>query len=138
MAAIRSAIAWLQAVRKDTDPDVPEPVGALEGVPPVTVDVTRIDFDDCGSGPRFCDLAVDLWEMRDRPDHPAFRDALLAGCLARRDVDVRYLDDCIVLRQVAFDPWYTGTAQVNTAFSEGHDSTEATGALALHDLVDAP
>lgn len=53
--------------------------------------VKLIDFDDCGTGPRVYDLAVALWELRDRPDYPAFRDALLSGYRARRDVDVRYL-----------------------------------------------
>ena len=48
-----------------------------------------------------------------RPDYLAFRDALLAGYQAERDVDVTHLDDFIALRQVAFDLWYTGTAQVN-------------------------
>jgi Ser/Thr protein kinase RdoA (MazF antagonist) len=79
--------------------------------------VKLIDFDDCGTGPRLYDLAVALWELRDRPDYPAFRDALLSGYSARRDLDVGYLDDYIALRQVAFDLWYTGTAQVNPAFS---------------------
>lgn len=50
--------------------------------------VKLIDFDDCGTGPRLYDLAVALWELRDRPDYPAFRDALLAGYRDRRDVDV--------------------------------------------------
>lgn len=79
--------------------------------------VKLIDFDDCGTGPRLYDLAVALWELRDRADYLRFRDALLSGYSARRDLDVRYLDDYIALRQVAFDLWYTGTAQVNPAFS---------------------
>ena len=79
--------------------------------------VKLIDFDDCGTGPRLYELAVALWELRDDPDYPAFRDALLAGYRTRRDVDVRHLDDFIALRQVAFDLWYTGTAQVNPAFA---------------------
>lgn len=41
--------------------------------------VRLIDFDDCGTGPRLYDLAVALWELRDLPDYPAYRDALLAG-----------------------------------------------------------
>ena len=51
--------------------------------------VKLIDFDDRGTGPRLYDLSVALWELRDRPDYPVFRDALLSGCSARRDLDVR-------------------------------------------------
>ena len=80
-------------------------------------DVKLIDFDDCGTGPRLYELAVALWELRDRPDYPAYRDALLDGYRARREIDVTHLDDFIALRQVAFDLWYTGTAQVNPAFA---------------------
>jgi Ser/Thr protein kinase RdoA (MazF antagonist) len=100
-------------------------------------EVKLIDFDDCGTGPRLYDLAVALWELRDRPDYPAFRDALLSGYRARRDVDARRLDDFIALRQVAFDLWYTGTAQVNTAFSARLDNVHR-WSLAMLDLVEAP
>ena len=79
--------------------------------------VKLIDFDDCGTGPRLYDLAVALWELRDDPDYPAFRDALLAGYRAHREIDVTHLDDFIAVRQVAFDLWYTGIAQVNPAFA---------------------
>ena len=58
-------------------------------------DVKLIDFDDCGTGPRLYEVAVALWELRDGPDYPAFRDALLAGYRAHRDVDVTHLDDYI-------------------------------------------
>jgi Ser/Thr protein kinase RdoA (MazF antagonist) len=96
--------------------------------------VKLIDFDDCGTGPRLYDLAVALWELRDRPEYPAFRDALLSGYRARRDVDVRYLDDFIGLRQVAFDLWYTGTAQVNSAFSDRLDEVHR-WSTAMLDLI---
>ena len=99
--------------------------------------VKLIDFDDCGTGPRLYDLAVALWELRDGPDYPAFRDALLSGYRARRDVDVRHLDDFIGLRQVAFDLWYTGTAQVNSAFSARLDRVHR-WSLAMLDLVQTP
>jgi len=79
--------------------------------------VKLIDFDDCGTGPRLYELAVALWESRDEPHYPAFRDALLTGYRGRREIDVTHLDDFIALRQVAFDLWYTGTAQVNPAFA---------------------
>lgn len=98
--------------------------------------VKLIDFDDCGTGPRLYDLAVALWELRDRPDYPAFRDALLSGYRAQRDIDVSHLDDFIALRQVAFDLWYTGTAQVNTAFS-ARLTTVHRWSLAMLDLVEA-
>jgi Ser/Thr protein kinase RdoA (MazF antagonist) len=97
--------------------------------------VKLIDFDDCGTGPRLYDLAVALWELRDRPDYPAFRDALLSGYRARREVDVSHLDDFIGLRQVAFDLWYTGTAQVNSAFSARLDQVHR-WSLAMLDLVE--
>ena len=98
--------------------------------------VKLIDFDDCGTGPRLYDLAVALWELRDRADYPVFRDALLAGYRARRDVDVTHLDDFIALRQVAFDLWYTGTAQVNTAFAARLDVVHR-WSLEMLDLVEA-
>ena len=99
--------------------------------------VKLIDFDDCGTGPRLYDLAVALWELRDRPDYPAFRDALLTGYRARRDIDVKDLDHFIALRQVAFDLWYTGTAQVNTAFAARLDKVHR-WSLAMLDLVQTP
>lgn len=99
--------------------------------------VKIIDFDDCGTGPRLYDLAVALWELRDRPDYPAFRDALLSGYGSRRDLDVSHLDDYIALRQVAFDLWYTGTAQVNSAFSARLDRVHR-WSLAMLDLLKTP
>lgn len=97
-------------------------------------DVKLIDFDDCGTGPRLYELAVALWELRDRSSYPAYRDALLAGYRARREIDVAHLDDFIALRQVAFDLWYTGTAQVNPAFAERLDEVHR-WSLAILDLV---
>lgn len=79
--------------------------------------VKLIDFDDCGHGPRLYDVAVALWERRDEPDHQLFRDALLDGYRRHRDLDVAHLDGYIAVRQVAFDLWYTGMAQVNPAFA---------------------
>lgn len=99
--------------------------------------VKLIDFDDCGTGPRLYDLAVALWELRDRADYSAFRDALLSGYRARRDLDVRNLDDFIALRQVAFALWYTGTAEVNPAFSARLDIVHR-WSLEMLDLVEAP
>jgi Ser/Thr protein kinase RdoA (MazF antagonist) len=79
--------------------------------------VKLIDFDDCGHGARLYDLAVALWELRDEPGYALFRDALLEGYRAHRDIDVGHLDDYIAVRQVAFDLWYTGLAHVNQAFA---------------------
>lgn len=79
--------------------------------------VKLIDFDDCGHGPRLYELAVALWELRDEQAYPAFRDSLLDGYRALRDLDVTALDDFIAVRQVAFDLWFTGMAQVNPAFA---------------------
>ncbi len=96
--------------------------------------VRLIDFDDCGTGSRLYDLAVALWELRDGPDYAAFRDALLAGYRAQRDVDITYLDDFIALRQVAFDLWYTGMAQVNPEFAARLQQVHQ-WSLAMLDLV---
>ncbi len=100
-------------------------------------EVKLIDFDDCGTGPRLYDLAVALWELRDQPDYPAYREALLAGYRSRREIDVTHLDDFIALRQVAFDLWYTGTAQVNPAFAARLDRVHR-WSLSMLDLVAEP
>ena len=75
--------------------------------------VKLIDFDDSGTGPRAYELAVALWELRERPDYQDFHDALVSAYTARRALDVTHLDDFIALRQVAFDVWFTGMASVN-------------------------
>lgn len=98
-------------------------------------DVKLIDFDDCGTGPRLYEVAVALWELRDGPDYPVFRDALLAGYQAEREVDVTQLDEFIALRQIAFDLWYTGTAQVNPAFAAKVNDVHR-WSLAMLDLVE--
>jgi Ser/Thr protein kinase RdoA (MazF antagonist) len=100
-------------------------------------DVKLIDFDDCGRGPRLYELAVALWELRDEPHYPPYRDALLQGYLAHRDLDVTHLDDFIAVRQVAFDLWYTGMAQVNPSFAERLDRVHR-WSLAMLDEVEAP
>jgi len=97
-------------------------------------DVRLIDFDDCGFGPRLYELAVALWELRDEPTYPAFRDALLEGYLAHRDLDVTRLDDLIAVRQVAFALWYTGMAQVNPAFAERLDTVHRWSLTMLDEL----
>jgi Ser/Thr protein kinase RdoA (MazF antagonist) len=100
-------------------------------------EVRLIDFDDSGHGPRLYDLAVALWELRDGEDYPAFRDALVGGYRAHRDLDVTRLDDFIALRQVAFDLWYTGMAQVNPAFAARLDRVHR-WSLDMLDQVETP
>jgi Ser/Thr protein kinase RdoA (MazF antagonist) len=97
--------------------------------------VRLIDFDDCGTGNRIYDVAVALWELRHRPDYPAYRDALLAGYRARRPIDTTRLDDFIALREVAFGLWYAGTAQVDPAFREDVDETLAYCADSIDKLL---
>ncbi len=97
-------------------------------------DVALIDFDDCGTGPRLYDLAVALWELRDRPDYPMFRDALLTGYRRHRDIDVTHLDDVIAMRQVAFDLWFTGMAVIDPVFAARTDQVHR-WSVAMLDLV---
>ena len=98
-------------------------------------EVKLIDFDDCGTGPRLYELAVALWELRDTTDHARFRDALLAGYRTHREIDATHLDDFIALRQVAFDLWFTGTAQVNPDFTAKLDGVHQ-WSLSMLDLVE--
>lgn len=80
--------------------------------------VRLIDFDDSGFGYWLYDIAVPLWEYRDRADYPAIRAALLDGYRERRDLpDVTHLDDFIATRHVAFGLWFAGTAQVHPGFA---------------------
>lgn len=79
--------------------------------------VKVIDFDDCGTGPRVYDLAVALWEFRDRPHYSEYLREVCAGYEEARSLDLSALDDFIAARQVSFCLWYTGTAEVNPAFA---------------------
>ncbi len=97
--------------------------------------VKLIDFDDCGEGPRLYDLAVAVWELRDEPGYPRFRDSLTSAYATRRAIDLTHLDDYIALRQVAFDLWYTGTAQVNPDFAARLDNVHE-WSLAMLDLLE--
>jgi Ser/Thr protein kinase RdoA (MazF antagonist) len=102
-------------------------------------DIRPIDFDDCGLGHRVYELAVPLWEVRDRDDYPAFRAALLDGYTQHRDLPaehVAYLDDYIAARQVAFALWFVGTAQVNPAFAAELDEVLAHSAKMIPSLLD--
>ncbi|WP_018348374.1 phosphotransferase enzyme family protein [Longispora albida] len=88
-------------------------------------DVVRlIDFDDCGFGYWLYDLAVPLWEYRDRPDYEELRAALIEGYSQRREPpDLTHLDDFLATRHVGFGLWFAGMAQVNPAFAAGMDRT---------------
>jgi Ser/Thr protein kinase RdoA (MazF antagonist) len=83
-----------------------------------------IDFDDCGTGYRIYDLAVALWELRDRQDYPAYRDATLRGYGRHRSMptdQLAMLDDFIAVREVAFGLWYAGTARLNPEYAHQLD-----------------
>ena len=47
-------------------------------------DVRVIDFDDCGFGYWLYDIAVSLWELRQRDDYKQFRAALVDGYTQHR------------------------------------------------------
>jgi Ser/Thr protein kinase RdoA (MazF antagonist) len=81
-----------------------------------------IDFDDCGTGARLYDVAVALWETRDRPRYSQCLDALLEGYSSIRTIDITHLDDYIAMRQIAFDLWYTGNAHINPTFAARLDN----------------
>jgi Ser/Thr protein kinase RdoA (MazF antagonist) len=100
-------------------------------------EVKLIDFDDCGTGPRLYELAVTLWELRDEEEYAPFRDALLDGYRQHREIDASRLDDFIAVRQIAFDLWYTGMAQVNPAFAARLDRVHR-WSLAMLDEVEQP
>lgn len=99
-------------------------------------EVKLIDFDDCGTGPRLYELAVTLWELRDEEGYAPFRDALLDGYRQHREIDASRLDDFIAVRQVAFDLWCTGMAQVNPAFAARLDRVHR-WSLAMLDEVES-
>jgi Ser/Thr protein kinase RdoA (MazF antagonist) len=98
-------------------------------------EVKLIDFDDCGTGPRLYDLAVALWELRDEEGYEVFRDALLDGYREHREIDAAHLDHFIAVRQIAFDLWCTGMAQVNPAFAARLDRIHR-WSLAMLDVVE--
>jgi len=82
-------------------------------------DVRVIDFDDCGFGYWLYDIAVSLWELRQRDDYEQFRTALIDGYIQHRPLPpggLAYLDDFVAAREVAFGLWFAGTAEVNPVF----------------------
>lgn len=82
-------------------------------------DVRVIDFDDCGFGYWLYDIAVSLWELRQRDDYEQFRAALVDGYTQHRPLPpggLAHLDDFVATREVAFGLWFAGTAEVNPAF----------------------
>ncbi|MFC0545916.1 phosphotransferase [Kutzneria chonburiensis] len=84
-------------------------------------EVKLIDFDDSGAGHRIYDIAVALWELRNRDDYEQFRTALLDGYTAHRPLAADHLDTFIAIREVEFGLWFAGTAQVNPVFSDALD-----------------
>jgi len=82
-------------------------------------DVRVIDFDDCGFGYWLYDIAVSLWELRDRDDYEQLRAALIDGYTQHRPLPpggLAHLDDFIAARDVAFGLWFAGSAQVDPDF----------------------
>jgi Ser/Thr protein kinase RdoA (MazF antagonist) len=86
-------------------------------------DVRVIDFDDCGFGFRLYDLAVALWELRQRGDYKQFRAALFDGYSQHRQLPagLAHLYDFIAARDIAFGLWFTGMAHVDPAFAADLD-----------------
>lgn len=64
-----------------------------------------IDFDDSGYGFRLFDLATTLLRNMQEADYPALRDALLAGYLSERKIDLAALDLFILLRSASYAGW---------------------------------
>ena len=101
-------------------------------------DVRLIDFDDCGFGHRLYDIAVALWELRQRADYGSFRAALVAGYTQHRPLpsdQLEHLDLFIAVREVAFGLWFAGTAQVNPVFRDQLDQELAGTARSLKLLL---
>jgi Ser/Thr protein kinase RdoA (MazF antagonist) len=71
-------------------------------------EVRAIDFDDCGYGPFLYDLGVTLFNVLDRPDCPALRDALLASYRSVRPLPAEhegYLETFYALRRLQIMIW---------------------------------
>ena len=64
-----------------------------------------IDFDDSGYGFRLFDLATTLLRNMRETDYPALRDALIAGYLSVRTIDLAALDLFILLRSATYAGW---------------------------------
>lgn len=64
-----------------------------------------IDFDDSGFGFRLFDLATTLLKNMRETDYPALRDALIAGYLSVRVIDLAALDLFILLRSATYAGW---------------------------------
>lgn len=84
--------------------------------------VRMIDFDDGGYGFRQFDLATVLLKTLGEPDYAALKDALLAGYLARKPLDLGLIDLFIALRAATYVGWIVprmqepGGADRNTRF----------------------
>jgi Ser/Thr protein kinase RdoA (MazF antagonist) len=70
--------------------------------------IAAIDFDDCGHAPHAYDLAVTVLEIRDRPDYPELRTALVAGFRTMGSLSDREeaaIDVLMVLRLLQLTVW---------------------------------
>ncbi|MCU0499347.1 MAG: phosphotransferase [Anaerolineae bacterium] len=75
--------------------------------------VIALDFDDCGFGYYLYDLAPLLWFMRDQPDYPVIRAALVEGYRSIRPeiyAPAAALDSLIAARHIASIRWIAGHA----------------------------
>lgn len=64
-----------------------------------------IDFDDGGFGYRLFDVATALFKLRNAPDYPALKAALLAGYHSRRTLDTRALSLFETMRAMTYVGW---------------------------------
>jgi len=70
--------------------------------------IAAIDFDDCGHAQHAYDLAVTILEIRDRPDYPELRTAVIAGFRtmgALSDQEEAAIDLLMVLRLLQLTVW---------------------------------
>ena len=101
-------------------------------------EIRIIDFDDLGYGHWLYDLAVALCELRFRDDYEALRSALIEGYVRQRPLltgELDYIDDFIAVRLVWFALWFTGHAQVNSAFRARLDNVHADVVRSLDNLA---
>jgi Ser/Thr protein kinase RdoA (MazF antagonist) len=81
--------------------------------------VTLIDFDDAGWGFRLYDLATLMTQNEEEPDHPALRDAALAGYREERalsEEDAELLAVFVMLRRFASMGWIVSRVRPGEAW----------------------
>ncbi|MDF1728756.1 MAG: phosphotransferase [Sulfitobacter sp.] len=67
--------------------------------------IQLIDFDDAGYGFRLFDLATTLLKNWDEPDYRTLKEALVAGYLSVREIDLAPLDLFLVARACTYVGW---------------------------------